>query len=230
MRRDSAIVDNGSMTRQARPLLVAGRFGMGRSSQKDAIENRAKILECACRLFRRYGVENVSVADVMGAANMTTGGFYRHFESKEALVREAFQHIFQDSSNVWRRIAERQYDDLHRRSGAIVEHYLQKRSADWTCPMLAFAAHVAVGEPGQSVQESYRDGCEELFAQFREHMQSGHSNQDCTSEAMVQFAAMVGAGLLVRAMGDTALVHSILGAVKSLAMTTVGEMPDSSDS
>jgi len=34
---------------------------MGRSSQEQAQKNRQKIVECAARLFREFGVDNVSV-------------------------------------------------------------------------------------------------------------------------------------------------------------------------
>src|SRR6478672_2962415 len=63
---------------------------MGRSSHEQAQKNRQKIVECAARLFREFGVDNVSVAEVMSAADMTIGGFYKHFESKDALVEEVF--------------------------------------------------------------------------------------------------------------------------------------------
>ena len=59
---------------------------MGRSSAEQALRNRARIVEGASRLFRERGVEAVSVADIMAAVEMTVGGFYKHFASKEALV------------------------------------------------------------------------------------------------------------------------------------------------
>jgi TetR/AcrR family transcriptional repressor of nem operon len=50
---------------------------------------RQRILEIAAARFRRDGIEKVGVADVMGEAGLTVGGFYSHFSSKEELVREA---------------------------------------------------------------------------------------------------------------------------------------------
>ena len=40
----------------------------------------------ASRLFRERGAEGTSVGDVMAEAGLTHGGFYRHFENKDALV------------------------------------------------------------------------------------------------------------------------------------------------
>ncbi|MEZ5913496.1 MAG: TetR/AcrR family transcriptional regulator [Paracoccaceae bacterium] len=51
-----------------------------------------RILKAASQLFRERGIETTSVADVMKAAGLTHGGFYRHFASKEALVAAAFSH------------------------------------------------------------------------------------------------------------------------------------------
>ena len=55
---------------------------MGRSNRSQADENRARILQVVSGLFRAHGVEAVGIADVMKAAGMTQGGFYKHFPSK----------------------------------------------------------------------------------------------------------------------------------------------------
>src|SRR3984893_15730222 len=58
---------------------------MGRSSHEQAQKNRQRIVECAARLFREFGVDNVSVAEVMSAADMTICGFYQDFVYKDPL-------------------------------------------------------------------------------------------------------------------------------------------------
>src|SRR5471032_858819 len=50
---------------------------------------RKQIARIASGRFRRDGVEAVGVASLMADAGLTHGGFYSHFASKEALVREA---------------------------------------------------------------------------------------------------------------------------------------------
>ena len=69
---------------------------MPRTSEAEKQKNHAKILEAASRLFRENGVDATGVGDVMNAVGMTHGGFYRHFESKEALVEAAFEHAVED--------------------------------------------------------------------------------------------------------------------------------------
>src|SRR3954463_10394706 len=57
-----------------------------RKSRTAAAETKATIIRTAARLFRERGFDAVSINDVMTAAGLTVGGFYRHFESKEALA------------------------------------------------------------------------------------------------------------------------------------------------
>lgn len=66
---------------------------MGRVSQAQAEENRRRVVDTASRLFREQGTQ-VSVADLMKAAGLTHGAFYKQFASKEALVGEATAHAF----------------------------------------------------------------------------------------------------------------------------------------
>ncbi len=65
---------------------------MPRVSEAEKQKSRERILDAAARLIRERGVAATSVADVMGAAGMTHGGFYRHFASKEELTAAAFRY------------------------------------------------------------------------------------------------------------------------------------------
>jgi AcrR family transcriptional regulator len=58
---------------------------------------RQRIVEVASEKFREQGVEAVGIAGLMAAAGLTHGGFYAHFDSKEALVREALESAFEGS-------------------------------------------------------------------------------------------------------------------------------------
>jgi TetR/AcrR family transcriptional regulator, transcriptional repressor for nem operon len=189
---------------------------MGRSSHEQAQKSRQRILGCAGRLFREFGVDNVSVAEVMSAADMTIGGFYKHFESKDALVEKVFSLTFEQSSTAWRQVSERNYNDPGLRSGAMVDYYLKKKSADQACPMLAFAPHVTGEAADERARESYRNGTEALYSQFLDHMARSRTGSDASSEqeAKVLFAAMVGARLLAQSVGDVEWIRSLKNAVK----------------
>ena len=52
-------------------------------------KTRARILEAAGKVFRRQGYHSAGVDKVMEEAGLTAGGFYAHFDSKQALLAEA---------------------------------------------------------------------------------------------------------------------------------------------
>jgi len=54
------------------------------------LQTRSRIVEEASHGLRQAGFDGMSVADLMKLAGLTHGGFYVHFESREALVIEAF--------------------------------------------------------------------------------------------------------------------------------------------
>ena len=64
-----------------------------------------RIVDVAARTLRRSGYAGVGVADVMKQAGLTHGGFYAHFESRDALLAEAIERAGRDSAaNISRRI------------------------------------------------------------------------------------------------------------------------------
>ena len=60
-----------------------------RKSKRETEETRKHIVEMAADEFRQHGIVTSGIADLMAAAGLTHGAFYRHFESKEQLVSEA---------------------------------------------------------------------------------------------------------------------------------------------
>ena len=61
------------------------------SSQADKAASHQRIVTAAAARIRRAGVDGLSVADLMGEAGLTHGGFYRHFGSRDDLVAEAVE-------------------------------------------------------------------------------------------------------------------------------------------
>jgi TetR/AcrR family transcriptional regulator, transcriptional repressor for nem operon len=60
-----------------------------RKSKEEAAETRRRIVTAAAGEFREHGIVATGLADVMQAAGLTHGGFYKHFESKDQVVAEA---------------------------------------------------------------------------------------------------------------------------------------------
>lgn len=65
-----------------------------RISDKRRAANRAVIVDAARRCFARDGFHQTSVPDLVAAAGISAGGFYRYFDSKEDLVREIVREAF----------------------------------------------------------------------------------------------------------------------------------------
>ena len=56
--------------------------------QAQGAETKRKLYEIAERLFTERNFQEVNVQDITAAAGITKGGFYVHFESKDALITE----------------------------------------------------------------------------------------------------------------------------------------------
>src|SRR5258708_15593748 len=65
-----------------------------RRSREEAAETRRNIVKTAGIRFRQNGICETGLADLMGSAGLTHGGFYRHFDSKDRLVSEASADAF----------------------------------------------------------------------------------------------------------------------------------------
>ncbi|RII76799.1 TetR/AcrR family transcriptional regulator [Pseudomonas monteilii] len=190
---------------------------MGRSSQSKAKENRAQIVQTASRLFREAGVENVSVAQIMTANGMTVGGFYKHFESKDALIEEAFSLAFEQSRETWDEVYNRADEASQDRAATLVRQYLRNSSAKYRCPLLAFAPGVSLPKGGRPGAHEYEEGAKSLLDKFMREKVGGLGDlaqpTDAENEALVIFAAMVGARLLAQSAGQQGWVQAMEAAV-----------------
>jgi len=64
-------------------------------SRAEKIDSRERILDAAARQIRQGGLESVSIAELMKAANLTHGGFYGHFPSRAALIAAALERALE---------------------------------------------------------------------------------------------------------------------------------------
>lgn len=90
----------------------------------------ARIVDVASRAIRRAGTSGVGVADMMKEAGLTHGGFYAHFESRDALVVEAMQHAWCDSSATLKKAIARRVEGGESRFEALVHSYLHESSLE----------------------------------------------------------------------------------------------------
>lgn len=72
-------------------------------SRKEATHER--IVETAARAIRRSGYGGTGVADIMKEAGLTHGGFYAHFDSRDAMLAEAADRAGANGMDVLARVA-----------------------------------------------------------------------------------------------------------------------------
>lgn len=193
---------------------------MPRVSRKQAELNREIILQAATRLFRERGLHGISVIDVMAAAGLTHGGFYGHFESREALAQEASERAFAQSQQRWEERIASQPDPCAARQ-ALIEPYLSAASRDNpgdSCPVAAFVGDMC-HEPAESpVRATFIDGLDSLLKTFSSLIEA-HDDAGKRQQALVQYSLMVGALTLARATRGDPLSDEILQAATSFLTT-----------
>ncbi|MFT3921578.1 MAG: helix-turn-helix domain-containing protein [Myxococcales bacterium] len=120
-------------------------------------KTRARIIESARVMFNRHGFDQVSIDDIMEHAGLTRGGFYHHFESKDALYAEAVRS-FTTCSPFSRRVADHEGAPLSAPELAklLVELYLSDEvldDPDQHCPLVALPSDVA--RAGKRPRDAY---------------------------------------------------------------------------
>ena len=188
-------------------------------SKAQSEENRQAILDAASRLYRVHGLSGVGVADITRDAGLTHGGLYRHFENKDALVREACARAFDWSP------PPLDGTGAHTGSSAQslatrVTSYLSTQHRDQPgegCPVAALAVDAA--RAGGELSEVFAQGIErniERFASVIEGMEQGEPSAKGRERAMQMLASMVGGMVLARATAAArpALSDEILATVR----------------
>lgn len=185
-----------------------------RVSQDMVRRHREALIRAAAGMLRERGVEATGVADVCRAAGLTHGAFYRHFETKEALVLEACESAFDwsiaDIAGVDAQAAE---------AGDRIAQYLSAAHRDAPengCPVAALAVDAARG--GQSLSGVLAKGMRRYIDKFSILIRNpGRAAKEAQRErAIVALAAMVGGLILARATisADPELSDQILDAVR----------------
>src|SRR6266487_6535034 len=77
-----------------------------RVSRTQAEKNRQTVINVASRLFRERGFDGIGLKDLMEAAGLTQGAFYKQFASKDDLAAQASKRALESISHRWSTAAE----------------------------------------------------------------------------------------------------------------------------
>jgi TetR/AcrR family transcriptional repressor of nem operon len=179
-------------------------------SQKDKEKTHAAIVEIAAQKMRESGTEGPGVAEIMKAAGLTHGGFYKHFDSRDDLVAEAVEEAVAQSRGAVAEVTEGAADPL----AALVDWYLSPAHRDQPgtgCAVVALGADAARAD--ERVRSAYTGQVERYIAQMEELL--GEEGEDGRRRAIAAVSEMVGALLIARAVGDEELSEEILRAARA---------------
>ncbi len=167
--------------------------------------NRAHIVETAATLFRERGYDGVGVAELMAAAGLTHGGFYKHFGSKADLMAEAAACGL--ASTAQRAVGANR--------DAFLDHYLSREHRDARgtgCTMAALSGDAA--RQPDAVRARFAEGIEQMLAQRTDG--DGAPGQSDRAAVLDTLAHLVGALVLSRACpDDSPLADEILEACRA---------------
>jgi TetR/AcrR family transcriptional regulator, transcriptional repressor for nem operon len=181
-------------------------------SREQAAANRERIIEVAGKLFRENGFDGIGVADLMQAAGLTHGGFYRHFKSKDDLAAQACSRAMARALEKWAALSRLPRGDAR---AEIVKQYLTESHCDGPGNGCLFAALGSdVGRQGRAIRRAFRKGLESQVDVLGKVAPS-RSRAAKRKQALADMAQMVGAMVLARAVDDRTLAKEILDAAVS---------------
>jgi TetR/AcrR family transcriptional repressor of nem operon len=181
-----------------------------RKSRTETAQTRASIVDAAADQVRRVGIAQASLADVMSAAGLTHGGFYRHFEDKEQLLAEALHRAADASFAAF-------LADLARGGvDAAVAGYLSaehRSAAIPTCPFAACGSELR--NAGDAAQAASATALETLLKALAP---SGPESPE-RGAVIAMLATLVGAMTLARAVPPGPLSDEILRSARDALRT-----------
>lgn len=165
-----------------------------RYSEAHKAEVRETLLTHATRLVRSEGVRGTSVARVMAKAEMTVGGFYKHFDSQDALVGEALAHAFRESTDA----LKKGLPEGEAFTRGLVQRYLSEAhvaNVEEGCPVAA-----NVSELSRLAPETTRPLREAVNAFVNESAKT--EGRDAKARMWMVLACCVGGVAIARALGE----------------------------
>jgi TetR/AcrR family transcriptional repressor of nem operon len=176
-----------------------------RKSREESAQTRKRIVTAAATEFRKNGIVATGLNDLMKAAGLTHGGFYKHFESKDQLVTEACAEAVEKIIEFLTNAAA---------GTPATEAYLSTSHRDNPsagCPLSAIGSELGRND------EKTRAVATEGFLKLVDIMagQFGKAKRaDARRKALVAVSTMIGALTMSRVVSDPELSAEILREAK----------------
>lgn len=180
-------------------------------------ETHERIVEVAARAIRRTGYGGTGVADIMKEAGLTHGGFYAHFESRDALLAEAGDRAGAESVAMAARVAAAAPAGLALQ--AMMQAYLSPEhlaAIETGCPVSALGSEMPRQAP--QVRRAATIHIKEMIDLFARQLPDWGQPQ-AHEQAMALVCGLIGTTMVARAVDDPKLSQALCAAaLKQLSL------------
>ncbi len=177
-------------------------------NRKEATHER--IVEVASRVIRRSGYDGTGVADIMKEAGLTHGGFYAHFESRNALLAEAGDRAGAEAVALAAQVAAAA--PRGQALQAMMQAYLSQEhiaAIETGCPVSALGSEMPRQAP--EVRHAATVHIKEMIDLFARQLPDWGQPQ-AHEQAMAVVSALIGTAMLARAVDDPKLSQALCAA------------------
>jgi TetR/AcrR family transcriptional repressor of nem operon len=194
-----------------------------RYSKEHKLETHARIVKKAAVRLREKGAHGIGVADLMKDAGLTHGGFYAHFDSREALLIEAFSHAMDRGAERWRKLAEQTPPEKW--LATVVNSYLTPEHRDDPgrgCAIPALSAEIARESP--KTRRAFAAKLERMVEALAARLPDV-PRKAARKKAMSTIATMMGTMVLARVAGNGDFSNELLGAGRDAVLDRAPSKP-----
>ncbi|MBV8926413.1 MAG: TetR/AcrR family transcriptional regulator [Bradyrhizobium sp.] len=193
-----------------------------RYSKDHKQETHARIVKKASVRLREKGAHGIGVADLMKEAGLTHGGFYAHFDSREALLIEAFAYAMDRSMEYWRRTAEQSSPE--KRLATIVDSYLTPLHRDDPgrgCAVPTLGAEIARESP--RTRKAFAAKLDQMIEMIADQIPD-LPRKAARRQAAATLASMMGTLVLSRIAGNGEFSEEILAAGREAVLSRAAQV------
>lgn len=175
-------------------------------------KTKNRVVKIAAAQMRKHGPDKVGVADVMGRAGLTHGGFYAHFDSKDDLIAAAVDRMFEESRARFREWTKGK--DRPEALRSYINAYVSRTHRDKPesgCAIAALSSDIR--RQGSKARSAYDRGVNSLMNSIASLLGEEDGVKRRTL-AQSMLAEMTGAVAAARAVADETLSDEILASAR----------------
>lgn len=185
-----------------------------RYSQDHKAQTHQRIIKEASVRFRRDGIGATGLQPLMKALNLTHGGFYAHFKSKDELVEKALQAVAAELDAHCEKLFSQE-----RPLEAFIDSYLSERhqtSPQEGCPLTTMS-------PEMGLRGQHSRTTDEVLKARLKQVEAALGSPNAREQSLVLMSTLVGALVLARSVKSAELATRILDVVRGSLKAEVVE-------